>query len=213
MNKMTFDNEYPYIDHEFDDNFLGWYEIEGSVQITEHSRQIRTLLNFKCATIRYFYRKDSEISINMQKSIFFKTKNEFELLGLQFIKVIKKVKAITGVLEDGIQIIKNNIVSRNKNAKACLMELKNIIDKMFVKIHYFSEQDIHKFPRLLMVLIRVAHEACLVQRCLKQRFSEFYQELGENYYNLEKELLIMIPSEIPQKNNVKEKLLGEALPN
>jgi len=208
---MTFDNEYPYIDHEFDDNFLGWYEIEGSVQITEHSRQIRTLLNFKCATIRYFYRKNTEISINVQKSIFFKTKNEFELLGLQFIKVIKKVKAITGVLEDGIQTIQSNVVSRNKNAKACLMELNNIIEKLYVKIHYFSEQDIYKFPRFLKVLIRVAYEVCMVKKCLKKHYSEFYQELGENYFNLEKELLVMIPSEVPQKNNLKDKQLGEVL--
>jgi len=34
---MTFDNEYPYLDYEFDDNFLGWYENEGIIQITEHS--------------------------------------------------------------------------------------------------------------------------------------------------------------------------------
>jgi len=208
---MTFDNEYPYLDYEFDDNFLGWYENEGIIQITEHSRQIRTLLSFKCATIRYFYRQNTEISINLQKSNFFETKNSFELLALQFIKLIKKVKAITGVLEEGIQIIQNNVAGRDKNAKAHLMDLNNIVEKLYVKIHFFSEQDIHKYPRFLLTVIRVAYEVCKVQKCLKGHFSEFYQELGENYFKLEKDLLVMIPREVPQKHNIKNKQLGEAL--
>lgn len=208
---MTFDNEFPYLDYEFDDNFLGWYENEGLIQITEHSRQIRTLLKYKCATIRYFYRQNTEISINVQKSNFFETKNNFELLALQFIKLIKKVKVMTGTLEEGIKIIQSNVVGRDKNAKAYLIELNNIVEKLYVKIHYFSEQDIHNFPRFLLILIRVAYEVCMVQKCLKRHFSEFYQELGANYFNLEKDLLIMIPSEVPQKNNIKNKQFGEVL--
>ena len=208
---MAFDNEYPYLDYEFDDNFLGGCENEGLIQITEHSRQIRTLLRYKCATIRYFYRHNTEISINVQKSIFYETKNSFELLALQFIKLIKKTKAITGNFEEGIQIIQCNVAGSDKNAKAHLMELNNIVEKLYVKIHFFSEQDIHKYPRFLLTVIRVAYEVCNVQKCLKGQFSEFYQELGENYFKLEKDLLVMTPREVPQKHNIKNKQLGEAL--
>jgi len=147
----------------------------------------------------------------VQKSNFLENKNKFEFLALQFIKVIKNVKALTGDLEEGIQILQNNVINRGKNTKADLKELKNITDKLFVKIHYFSEQDIYKLPRFLMVVIKLAHNTCMVQKCLKKRFSEFYQELGENYSNLEKELFVMIPNDIPKKEIIKDKLYGEVL--
>lgn len=211
MNKMAFYNENPYIDDEFDENFLGYYKAEVLNQITEHSRQIRTLLKLKCATIRYFYNTNTKTSEYWQNSNFFDNKNKFEFLALQFIMVIKKVKSITGGLEEGIQIIQNNVISHGKNTKADLKELKNITDKLFVNIHYLSEQDIYKHPRFLKVVINLAQNACLVQKCLKKRFSEFYQELGKNYFDLEKELLVMIPNDITQKEIIKDKLNGDML--
>jgi hypothetical protein len=208
---MSFYNENPYINDEFDENFLRYYEAEVLNQITEHSRQIRTLLKLKSATIRYFYNTNTETLEYLQNSNFFDNKNKFELLALQFIMVIKKVKSITGVLEEGIQIIQNNAISHSKNTKADLKELKSITDKLFINIHYLSEQDIYKFPRLLKEVIKIAQNACLVQKCLKKRFSEFFQELGKNYFNLEKELLVMIPNDITQKDIIKDKLNGDML--
>ena len=126
MNKMPLYNENPYIEDEFEEDFLGYYEAEALNQITEHSRQIRTLFKLKSATIRYFYNTNTKALEYLHNSNFFDNKNEFESLAIQFIKVIKKVKSITGVLEEGIQIIQNNAISHDKNTKADLMKLKRI---------------------------------------------------------------------------------------
>jgi hypothetical protein len=204
----------PYIDYEFDDNFLNWYELEVISKISEHSRQIRSLLNYKNATIRYFYSTTSNTSKKALNSKFFENKRDFELNGLQLIKNINNIKDLTGVLEEGIQIMQNNALSNNKNTRAYLIELKKIINSLFIKIHFFSEQDIHQFPRFLMIILRIANETCKVQKCLNREFSEFYQELEENYFNLEKELTVMISREnakLVMKDNKRYKLRTEEL--
>jgi len=212
MKTMSYNNDYyPYIDPEFDDNFLSWYELEGISKISEHSRQIRSLLNYKSATIRYFYSNASTKTLN---SKFLENKKEFELKGFQLIKIINNIKDLTGVLEEGIIILQNDALDNYKITKAYLIELKKVINELFIKIHFFSEQDIHQFPRFLIVIIKIANEVCKVQKYLNKEFSEFYQELEENYSNLERELNVMLPKEsvknVMNRNN-KNKLLAEEL--
>lgn len=212
---MSYINDYyPYMDSEFDDNFLNWYELEGVSKISELSRQIRSLLKYKSATIRYFYSTTNNTSTKTLDSKFFENKKEFELKGLQLIKNINKIKNLTGILEEGIQIIQSNALGNNKNTRAYLIELKKIIEELFIKIHFFSEQDIHKFPRFFMVIIRIAKEVYNVQKYLNREFSEFYQELEENYSDLEKELTVMMQREIVTNvinNNKRSKLRTEEL--
>jgi hypothetical protein len=75
-------NENPYIEDEFEENFLGYYEAEALNQIIEHSRQIRTLFKLKSATIRYFYNTNTKALEYLQNSNFFDNKNEFESLAI-----------------------------------------------------------------------------------------------------------------------------------
>lgn len=53
---MSFDLENPYLDLEFDEVFLGCYETEGVRRITELSRQVRTMLNYRTNIVRYRFR-------------------------------------------------------------------------------------------------------------------------------------------------------------
>ena len=57
---MSFDLDNPYLDIEIDDLVLGLYETEGVRKITELSRQVRTMLNYKTNIIRYRFQSKSK---------------------------------------------------------------------------------------------------------------------------------------------------------
>jgi len=199
---MSFDLDNSDLGLEVDEILLGWYEAEGVRKITELSRQVRSLLNLKTNMIRYRFRSNSNISAKLQDIKFYKNKKQFESLALRFIKLLNKINRISRrALEEEIQILLYQItIKQNQISKSLMKELTDLTFQIFMKIHYFSEQDLYDHPLFLKSLIQLAIEACKACKNMNHTFSEFYGELGENYHNLEKDLTSLVP-EIGSKND------------
>ena len=208
---MSFDLDNPYLDFEVDDLVLGLYENEGVKKITELSRQVRSMLNLKINTIRYRFRSNSNIFTKLQDAKFYENKKQFESLALRFIKLLNKINGVsTRDLEEEIQILFYQVaIKRNQISRNLLKELEELTFQLFVKIHYFSEQDLYDNPSFLKTLIQIAKQACKTRKNMNHAFSEFYTELGENYHNLEKELISIVPEKVIKKEKRKIKLLSE----
>lgn len=210
---MSFDLDNSDLDLEVDDILLGWYETEGVRKITELSRQVRSLLNLKTNTIRYRFRSKSNISTKLQDTKFYENKKQFESLALRFIKLLNKINRISRKdLEEEIQILLYQVtIKRNQISKSLLKELEDLTLQLFMKIHYFSEQDLYDHPLFLRSLIQLAIEACKTSKIMNHASSGFYAELGENYHNLEKELTSIVPEKGIKKEKRKMKQLSEEL--
>ena len=197
--------EDPYLELESEELFLEWYKIEGVRNITELSRQVRTLLNYKTETIKYRFRSNENISINQTNTKFLNLKQKFESLALRFIILLRSIKETARTLEEGIQSLLFH------SEKSRLKMLEEITDQIFVQIHNFSEENLHDHPVFLRLLVKLTQEACLVKKCIITQSSKFFEELGKNYFNLEKELNILIPYNKPEEKIMKEKQHNEVL--
>lgn len=208
---MSFDLDYYDFELETDEIILGWYETEGVRKIAELSRQVRSLLNLKTNTIQYRFRSNSNISVKLQDKKFHENKKQFEFLALRFIRLLNKINGISRrTLVEEIQNLFDQ-VKQNKISNSFLKELGDLTSQLFMKIHYFSEQDISDHPIFLKSLIQIAIEACKIRKSMNHAFSEFYYELGENYLNLEKEFISIFPEKRITKENRKMKQLSEEL--
>jgi len=210
VNEMNSHDEISYLEFEEDEIFLSWYEVEGVRTITELSRQIRTLLKYKAAVIQYRFRSNHIFPITTPNIKFLETKNKFESLALKFIKLLRNVKDYTGNLRGGYQYLLDH-ASNNKTENLLLKKLEDISSHLFIQIHYFSEQKISEHPSFFKIIILFAQEVCETRKYLKTRFSGFYEELGKNYHNLEKELSILIPSGVQEKFNERKRKKGEMI--
>ena len=197
--------EDPYLELESEELFLEWYKIEGVRNITELSRQVRTLLNYKTETIKYRFQSNNKTSINQTNTKFLNLKQKFESLALKFINFLRSIKETARTLEEGIQSLFFH------PEKSRLKMLEEITDQIFVQIHYFSEENLHDHPVFLRLLVKLTQEACLVKKCIITQSSKFFEELGKNYFNLEKELNILIPYNKPEEKIMKEKQHNEVL--
>lgn len=197
--------EDPYLELESEELFLEWYKIEGVRNINELSRQVRTLLNYKTETIKYRFQSNNKTSINQTNTKFLNLKQKFESLALKFINFLRSIKETARTLEEGIQSLFFH------PEKSRLKMLEEITDQIFVQIHYFSEENLHDHPVFLRLLVKLTQEACLVKKCIITQSSKFFEELGKNYFNLEKELNILIPYKKPEEKIMKEKQHNEVL--
>lgn len=200
---MSIDLEYPYLDTEVDDDFLECYETKGVRRITELSRQVRTMLNYKTNIIRCRFRSNSINQCKLQDIKFHETKNKFETVALQFIKLLNKIKRDNGRdLDKEIQVLLYRASTEQESTSLSLLkQLKDLVFQLFMKIHYFSEQNLYDHPYFLNLLIKVARETCNSYKNMDHAFSEFYAELGQNYNNLEKD----IESLVAEKDVIKVK--------
>ena len=155
---MSFDLDNSYLDFEDYDIVPGLYEVEGVRKITELSRQVRSLLNLKTNTIRYRFRSNSNISAKLKDVKFYENKKQFESLALKFIKLLNKINGISRRdIEEEIQFLFYQInIKRNHSSKFLLKELEDLTFQIFMKIHYFSEQDLFDHPSFLKTLIQIA---------------------------------------------------------
>ena len=210
---MSFDLDNCYLDIEVDDLVSELYEVEGVRKITELSRQVRSLLNLKANTIRYRFCSNSSISAKLKDVKFYENKKQLELLALKFIKLLNKINGISRRdLEEEIQFLFYQInIKRNHSSKFLLKELEDLTFQIFMKIHYFSEQDLFDHPSFLKTLIQIAIQVCKTRKNMNHAFSEFYAELGENYRNLEKEFISIVPEKVIKHEKRKMKQLSEEL--
>ena len=201
---MEYESEDPYIESEIEENFIEWYEFEGVRKIAELSRQVRTLLNFKTETMKYRFRSNEKFTIKNINTNFLTAKHKFESLALKYITLLRRIKEDAGTLEEGIQSL------YFKAEKSRLKQLKEITGQIFIQIHYFSEESLHEHPLFLKLLIKFVQEGCMAKKYIDKQFSKFYEELNMNYFNLEKELDILIPNKIEEGKIRKKKQYNEA---
>ena len=83
-----------YLDNENDDNFLNWYNIKSVQTISELSRQVRTLLNYRAAFIYQSFRSKSLNYTNSTNKKFQESKIKFESLALEFLKLLTNLKIV-----------------------------------------------------------------------------------------------------------------------
>lgn len=198
--------ELSYLDYDDDNDFFpNWYNIECVKTISDLSRQIRTLLNYRAAII-YHRLCSNDVSYDNNAIVKLQgKKEEFESLALKFLKLLNKLKDY-GDVEDGYLFL---LKFRNKSNSSFLKDLMNLTNQIFTFIHYFSEDN--KFLRIpfLKVVMKIAQEACKTQMYLKEQQFEFYKELSENYKSLENEITLTNPDSLQQKPNKRK--MGEMI--
>jgi len=197
---MTYYIEDPYIESEYEEIFNDWYEIEGIKKIKELSRQLRTFFNYKTEVIRYRFRSNLFPAKNCANTKFFSQKQKIESITYEYITMLKKIKKNAQTLEQGIRSL---FLGNNK------IQLKNLLEiteKLFMLLHYFSEENLHDHPKFLKFNISLAKNICLVKKCLCAQFNEFFEELEMNYNNLERELEDLIGTAPVEKEQPKKQL-------
>jgi hypothetical protein len=201
---MTNYIEEHYIHSEYDEIFNNWYEIEGLRKIRELSRQLRTFFNYKAEVIRYRFHPSPILIKNYVNTKFFSHKQKIESLAKDFITLLKNVKKSNQTVEEGIHSLFFN------NNKAILQKLLDLTEKLFILIHYLSEESIYDHPKFLKFIMVLAQNTSLVKKCLNAQFSKFYEELEKNYNRLEGELEVLLEKEptkpIRSKTQLEERL-------
>jgi hypothetical protein len=114
--------------------------------------------------------------------------------------MLKKLKKNAQTLEQGIRSL---FFSNNKIQ---LKNLSEITEKLFMLLHYFSEESFHDHPKFLKFNVILAKNICLVKKCLYAQYSEFFEELEINYNNLEGELEDLIGITPVEKEQSKKQL-------
>ena len=174
-------DEISYLDYENDDNFLNWYNFKCVKTISELSRQVRTLLNYRAAFIYQSFRPKSLSYPNSANKKFQENKIQLESLALDFLKLLNNLK------DRGIIVYQsqNLLEFRNQMNSSFLNRLSNLSYKIFNLIHYFSEENDLLTISFFKMIVKIVQEVCKVQVYLKFQQIEFYQELIENYRSLE----------------------------
>jgi hypothetical protein len=183
-----------------DEIYNEWYEIEGARKIKELSRQLRTFSNYKTEVIRYRFRSSLNLAEKDKNTKYYRRKQEIKSSTRDFIILLKQLKKNEETIEQGIQSLffDNNITPLNK--------LSEITEKLFILLHYFSEESLHTHPKFLKSGVTLAQHLCLVKKCLNARFSDFFEELEINYNNLEVELEELIEIKSVKKRQTKKQL-------
>ena len=208
---MNFDLENPYIEFESEVIPYSLYEIYGVNKIKELSRQLRTFLNFKAATIQYRFCPKDLTCPDREDKIFKETKKSFETVAFKFIKLLLKIKG-TGVSYEAElkRLTVRFFLTEDKICQKSLADLRDITQKLIINIHALSEQEIYLDPKLLKIIVNLAQDTCIVYKIINEWASEFYNELSVNYLQLYNELRIIIP-EVEKDNIWTKKILEERL--
>jgi len=208
---MNFNVENPYIEYDGEDIPYSMYEIHGVNKIRELSRQLRTILNYKTATIQYRFRPKFITYPHRLDIKYNQTKENLKHLASKFIKLLSNIKG-NGVSYE-VELKRLIIsLSENKISKSLLTDLKNVTQKLFITVHALSEQEIQLHPKFLKFITNLSHEACKVLKILNSWASVFYEELRINYLQLYDELTLLIPDERAEKTTVrKQRFLEEGI--
>ena len=197
---MTYYIEDSYMESEFEETFNDRYEIEGVKRIKELSRQLRTFFNYKTEVIRYRFRSNRFSAKNCASTNFFSQKQKIVSFTYEYITILKKLKTNTQTLEQGIRSL------FFCNNKIRLKNLLEITEKLFILLHFFSEESLHDHPKFLKFNITLAKNISLVKKCLCAQFNKFFEELEINYNNLEGELEDLIGTTPVEKEQPKKQL-------
>jgi hypothetical protein len=210
---MNFNYESPYIEYDSDELPYSFYEIHGLTKIRELSRQLRTFLNYKTATMQYRFRpKTISYQTGADKKCA-ESKKKLKQIASEFMQLLKKIKG-NGISYESelIRILERVRFTEDKISHDLLTNLRKTTQNLFITIHELSEQEIHIQPKFLKFCVNITQEACTVFKILNNWASGFYEELRLNYLQLHDELVVLIPEEEIKKTIInKRRFLEEGI--
>ncbi len=174
-----YDNQ-NYLEYE-DDNLFDSYKNEYVSTISNLSRQVRTLLNYRAALIYHRLKRIEVKTDDLILSKFQINKSKFESLALRFIKLSRNLT----LYEDQHHNLSN---FRKKKYSSILKDIARLTNQIFILLHFFSEENMLLRPLFFKVLMRIAQEACKIEMYRIKGHFEFYKELCKNYRSIEKEV-------------------------
>ncbi len=208
---MNFNFEDPYIKYDADDIPYSLYKLHGVNKIRELSRQLRTFLNYKTATIQYRFRPKVITYPDRLGIKYNQTKENLKHLASKFIKLLSTIRGNGVSYEDELKRLIISL-SEDKIRKSLLTNLKDVTQKLFTTVHALSEQEIQLHPKFLKFIANLSQEACKVLKILNGWASGFYEELRVNYLQLHDELTLLIPEELAEKTATrKQRYLEEGI--
>jgi len=199
----TYDNELSYIE---------LCNLEASEKITELSRQVRSYLNYRIATIRMRY-SDSQMAPNIhQINSIKKWEAKLSSSFSQYSKLLRNIGLQNGTIRDKIFLLRINTINQpNKRNLNLLRDIKCLGDDLWKILHVLSELEIQLKPQLLKIAIGIANVLCETVSEFYSTFSDFYQELKINYQQLEEELEDLLQVRKNQRFNINNKSNREML--
>lgn len=188
-----------------DSVFLEWTLLEGSERINELSRQLRTILNFKIILIRQRYSKTPVNNNKTNNEMYIKHSKEISSLVSEYLFLLKKI----GADEDNLSQKIRNIMEKAKLHTSSfeieiLKKIKLLGGSIWKEIHLLSEIE-HYNSTLLNVVFKTSRLLCNAESSFYLPFSNFYNELEENYIELENEISCLLLENRKEQNNIKNK--------
>lgn len=159
---MNFNFDSPYIEYDSDEIPYSMYETYGIKRIKELSRQLRTFLNYKAATMQYRFHPKTIPCYDKREN---GRESRFTQLASQFIKMLNQIKGNGLSYEVELKRKMLDLVI-DKEGKTQIIELKSLTEQLFTNIHLLSEQEIHLNPLLLKFILNLSQEACKVYSIL-----------------------------------------------
>jgi len=207
---MTFNFDSPYIEDESEEIPSSLFEIHGVRKIEELSQQLQALQNFKTAIIRFRFYPKHILSSEKKDEEYEESNKNLEKTYSKFKDILKKIdrksKSIEVVLKN---LVNSVIITEDKRNKHLLSNLKDVTEQFFTVLHNLSETEIFLHPNRLKSIVKLTQEACIVNKIINSWSSKFYEELEQNYLQLDRELTILIP--VPQAEKHITKTLEEGL--
>jgi len=205
---MNINFESPYMEYDSDGIPYSLYEIHGLNKIRELSRQLRTLVNFKTATIRHRFRPKTISYLTVVDKKCAETKKKLKQIASEFLQLLTKIKG-NGISYESelIRISERVKFAKDMISHNLLTGLRETTQNLFITIHKLSEQEIHLQPKFLKFCVNIIQEACTVLKILYHSVSGFYEELRLNYHQLYDELVMLIPEAEAKKTISKRRFL------
>jgi hypothetical protein len=173
--------------------------------VKDLSRQLRSFLKFKEQVVKYRFRSSFTPPVNRDIPKFTKDENALYEIASKFIKILKQIKKDAESIAQGIQ---NHAMNPNSSL---LCQLIDVMKKLFILIHKFSEQELYDHSQLLKFIVSLAREAYLVNKYLDLETKEFLLELELGYEELEEDMEEMLSQRDQLKYKNAKKQLEERL--
>jgi len=194
-----------FLDYDTDSKFLEWYTLEGSERINELSRQLRTFLNYKSSIICLRFSGSQNRNQIIKKDNIFKQESELFSLSSRFTSLLKTIGVEKGAISEKIRIIIDKVKTQPNNPEIKLLkEIKMLNSKIWKTLHILSEEELQNYYQSLNISIKLAHILCSIEAVFFPIYSDFYSELKLNYLHLEKELSVLLCSNIDKQFVIKK---------
>jgi len=178
-----------FLEQEKDSKFLEWYLIEGFERLNELERQLRTYCNYKCSVIRFRFSGSQKSKNFLKNDHITKWKSKLLSKASRLASVLKRIGAEEISLAKKMQILIEKVKAHpNGLEKGLLNEICNLSHETWKSLHILSEFEIHHNYQLLHLAIKIAIVSCDAERIFFSLFSDFYNELKQNYVQLDKEI-------------------------